>query len=74
MKTTIDLPDYFLHRAKTLAVQRKIPLEEMVIQGLEQAIRQPVRDAEEKRKARAAGLIAALSAGKKTEPHWSLEP
>jgi hypothetical protein len=66
MKTTIDFPEHILHRAKTIAVQRKITLKELVIQGLEYAIRQPMGEAE--RKTRAAALIAALSAGKNTEP------
>jgi hypothetical protein len=68
MKTTIDFPEHILHRAKSVALQRKITLKELVIQGLEQAIRQPAGDAEAERKARAAALIAALSAGKNTEP------
>jgi len=68
MKTTIDFPEHILHRAKTIAVQRKITLKELVLQGLEHAIRQPVTDVEAERKARAAALIAALSVGKNTEP------
>lgn len=68
MKTTIDFPEHILHRAKTIAVQRKITLKELVLQGLEHAIRQPVTDVESERKARAAALIAALSVGKNTEP------
>jgi hypothetical protein len=72
MKTTIDFPEHILHRAKTVAVQRKITLKELVIQGLEQMIRQPAADPETERKARAASLIAALSRGKNTEPIGSL--
>lgn len=68
VKTTIDFPEHLLHRAKTIAVQRKITLKDLVIQGLEHAIRQPAEDVEAERKARAAALIAALSAGKNTEP------
>jgi hypothetical protein len=68
MKTTIDFPEHILHRAKTIAVQRKITLKELVIQGLEHAIRQPVGDVVAERNARAAALIAALSARKNTEP------
>ena len=68
VKTTIDFPEHLLHRAKTIAVQRKITLKDLVIQGLEHAIRQPMEDVEAERKARAAALIAALSAGKNTEP------
>ena len=68
MKTTIYFPEHILPRAKTVAVQRKITLKELVIQGLEQVIRQPAADPETERKARAASLIAALSRGKNTEP------
>ena len=68
MKTTIDLPDDLLHRAKVVAAQRKTTLKELVIQGLEFATRKPVQDAETERKERAARLIAALSHGRNTEP------
>ncbi len=68
MKTTIDFPEHILHRAKTIAVQRKISLKELVIQGLEHAMRQPVADPDAERRARAASLIASLSRGKNTEP------
>ncbi len=68
MKTTIDLPADILHRAKTVALQRKITLKELVLQGLEYATRQPAQDPEVERKARAATLIAALSRGRNTEP------
>ena len=68
MKTTIDFPEHILHRAKTIAVQRKITLKELVIQGLEHAIRQPVADPEAERRAKATSLIASLSRGKNTEP------
>lgn len=61
MKTTIDFPEHILHRAKTVAVQRKITLKELVIQGLEHAIRQPVADAEAERKARAEKLLTLMS-------------
>ncbi len=67
MKTTIDLPDDILHRAKIVAVQRKTTLKELVIQGLEHATRHSAEDAEKVRKERVAGLIAALQASN-TEP------
>jgi hypothetical protein len=35
MKTTIDLPDEILHRAKIVAAQRRTTLKELVIRGLE---------------------------------------
>ncbi|NJK91587.1 MAG: hypothetical protein HC904_07040 [Blastochloris sp.] len=34
MKTTIDLPDEILHRAKVAAAQRRTTLRELVLQGL----------------------------------------
>lgn len=68
VKTTIDFPDEILHRAKLVAVQRKITLKELVLQGLEYATRQPAQDAEQERRSRAAHLIAALSRGRNTEP------
>ena len=68
MKTTIDLPEAILHRAKVVAAQRKTTLKDLVIQGLEHATRHPAPDAEKERKERAARLIAALSKGRNTEP------
>lgn len=35
MKTTIDLPDDVLHRAKIVAAQRRTTLKEMFLSGLE---------------------------------------
>jgi len=35
MKTTIDLPDNVLHRAKVVAAQRRITLKELFLSGLE---------------------------------------
>lgn len=67
MKTTIDLPDDILRRAKIVAVQRKTTLKDLVIQGLEHATRHPREDADQMRKERAARLIAALQASN-TEP------
>ena len=68
MKTTIDLPDDLLHRAKIASAQRKTTLKELVVQGLEYAIRKPAQDADTERKERAARLIAALSCGRNVEP------
>jgi hypothetical protein len=67
MKTTIDLPDDILHRAKIFAAQHRTTLKDLVIQGLEHATSIP-QDAEQDRKARAARLITALSKGRNTEP------
>ena len=68
MKTTIDVPDDLLHRAKITAAQRKTTLKELVLQGLEYATRHEMPDPETERKERAAKLIAALSVGRNTEP------
>lgn len=49
MKTTIDLPDDVLHRAKIVAAQRRVTLKELFLSGLEHAINAelgtPARDA-----------------------------
>lgn len=39
MKTTIDLPDDLLHRAKVAAAQRKTTLKELVRAGLDWVLR-----------------------------------
>jgi hypothetical protein len=39
MKTTIDLPDELLHRAKVVAAQRKTTLKELVQIGLDWVLR-----------------------------------
>lgn len=39
MKTTIDLPEALLHRAKVAAAQRQTTLKELVMAGLDWAIR-----------------------------------
>jgi hypothetical protein len=39
MKTTIDLPEDLLHRAKVAAAQRKTTLKELVQAGLEWVLR-----------------------------------
>lgn len=39
MKTTIDLPDDLLHRAKVAAAQRKTTLKELVQAGLDWVLR-----------------------------------
>lgn len=39
MKTTIDLPDEVLHRAKIVAAQRRTTLKELFLSGLELAMK-----------------------------------
>ena len=38
-KTTIDLPDDLLHRAKIVAAERRTTLKELVVAGLNQVVR-----------------------------------
>ena len=49
MKTTIDLPEEILHRAKVIAAERRTTLKELVITGLHRVLEdQPqasIRDA-----------------------------
>ncbi|MFN6045664.1 MAG: hypothetical protein ACK49I_09365 [Verrucomicrobiota bacterium] len=35
MKTTIEIPDAIVHRAKVVAAERRTTLRELVVQGLE---------------------------------------
>lgn len=39
MKTTIELPDDLLHRAKVVAAQRRTTLKQLVMDGLDWALR-----------------------------------
>jgi hypothetical protein len=68
VKTTIDLPEEILHRAKIVAAQRKTTLKELVIAGLTHALDTPPESENTKRRERAARLISALSKGRNTEP------
>lgn len=38
MKTTIELPDAMVQRAKVLAAERRVTLRELVVQGLEHVL------------------------------------
>jgi hypothetical protein len=73
MKTTIDLPDEMLHRAKIIAAQRKTTLRELVIKGLSHALESSQID-ESERHRRADALIDALDKGRNTEPIGRLKP
>lgn len=46
MKTTIDLPDDLLHRAKVAAAQRKTTLKELVQAGLDWVLRSDTETAD----------------------------
>jgi predicted exporter len=67
MKTTIDLPEEILHRAKIVAAQRKTTLKELVISGLTHALDTLPSDQESGRRERAARLIETLSKGRNKE-------
>ena len=62
VKTTIDLPDQLLQRAKIVAAQRRTTLKELVVQGLEYTTTQCLPDPEVQRSARAQKLLEALQA------------
>lgn len=68
MKTTIDLPESLLHRAKVVAAQRKTTLKHLVQQGLEYVTTHQLPDPDAERKARAQKLIQLLSRGRNTKP------
>ena len=67
MKTTIDLPEEILHRAKIVAAQRKTTLKELVITGLNHAISTSVDDEETLRRKRAEQFLTRIQANN-TEP------
>lgn len=64
MKTTIDLPDELLHRAKIVAAQRKTTLKEIVILGMDHVIKNPesMHDEKNKRKTTIQHLIRQMKA------------
>lgn len=67
MKTTIDVPEEVLVKAKVFAAARRTTLRELVIQGLNQVIDAPLEDEEKQRKAAIQRLLKAMQAGN-TEP------
>jgi lipoprotein NlpI len=56
MKTTIELPDAIVQRAKILAAERQVTLRELVLQGLEHVLMEKQVTARE----RAKKLFAAM--------------
>lgn len=68
MKTTIDVPDEVLHRAKVLAAQRRMTLRELFLQGLDFALREEAPDPAAENKKNRLALIGALSRVRLTEP------
>lgn len=68
MKTTIDLPDDLLHRAKIAAAQRKTTLRALVVTGLEAVTSGAGDDTKEReRKKTLKRLLKAMQASN-TEP------
>lgn len=62
MRTTIDVPEELLHRAKIVAAQRKTTLKELVLAGLEYTTRHVPVDAEAERKATFKRLLNGMQA------------
>lgn len=62
MRTTIDVPDELLHRAKIVAAQRKTTLKELVLVGLDYATRHPLPDTEAERQATVKRLLRGMQA------------
>lgn len=62
MKTTMDLPDEILVKAKVMAAERRTTLRELVVQGLQQVISQPSEDELAKRKSELKRLLKAMQA------------
>lgn len=67
MKTTIDLPDDVLLKAKILAAERGMTFKDVVMQGLKLVTQTPPEAEVKKRKAELKGLLKAMQAGN-TEP------
>ena len=65
MKTTIELPEEVIQRAKIAAIQRKTTLKDLICQSLIREIESPQAgstDAESQRKKRASALLDSLDA------------
>ena len=68
MKTTIDIPDEVLHRAKVLSAQRKTTLKSLIISGLTHELEGRTAGHEG-----ADSLIEALSKGRNNKPVGKLD-
>lgn len=65
MKTTIDLPEEIIRRAKITAIQRKTTLKDLICRSLVREIESPQAgpaDAESQRQQRASALLESLDA------------
>ena len=67
MKTTIDLPDEILTKAKVFAAEHRTTLRELVVRGLKHVTAAPEEAADQKRKAAMKRLLKAMQASN-TEP------
>jgi hypothetical protein len=67
MKTTIDLPDDLLTKAKIVAATRRTTLRELVLQGLKLVTEAPAEDERQQREAELRDLLKAMRASN-TEP------
>jgi hypothetical protein len=67
MKTTIDLPEEVLIKAKVLAAERRTTLRELVVEGLKRVTETPPEAEQAKRKAALKRLLKSMQAGN-TEP------
>lgn len=62
MKTTIDLPEDVLVKAKVLAAERRTTLRELVVEGLRRVTETPPEAEQAKRKATFKRLLKAMKA------------
>ena len=69
MKTTIDLPDEILHRAKIVAAQRKTTLKDLVVAGLTHTLAASADHEETQRRESAERFISALQANNSEPMH-----
>lgn len=67
MKTTIDLPDDLLTKAKIVAATRRTSLRELVLQGLKLVTEAPAAEERQQREAELRDLLKAMRASN-TEP------
>ncbi len=67
MKTTIDLPEEILVKAKVFAAEQRTTLRELVVRGLKVVTEAPGLDDERQRKAAIRRLLGSMQAGN-TEP------
>lgn len=67
MKTTIDLPDDVLIKAKVVAATRRTTLRELMLQGLKIVTETPPAAERKKREAELKSLLEAMRASN-TEP------